>query len=92
MQSASRGEYTVVGNDVEALFPSLKDLESARIAREAVEQSDMVFENVDYSAALQYLRIVGGDDHINEIGFKRVAPRWLGQRQDLLTVGGDSLD
>ena len=82
MQSSNRDEYTIVGTDVEALFPSLKDLESARIAREAVENSGMTFENIDISAALQYLTIVGGNDHLNEIGFRNIAPRWIGKRPD----------
>ena len=88
-QNDDLDKYTIVDNDVEALFPSLKDLESARIVREAVERSDMVFENVDITAALQYLRVCGGNDHINEIGFGSIAPRWLGKRSDLLTVGGE---
>ena len=92
MQSSDRNEYTIVGTDVEALFPSLKDLESARIARQAVENSGMTFENIDISAALQYLTIVGGNDHINKNGFRNIAPRSIGKRQDLLTVGGKALN
>ena len=91
LQSLKLEEYTVVGNDVEALFPSLTDLESARIAREAVETSELKFENVDAEAALKYLRVTGGDDHIKEIGLARVAPRWRGSRPDLLTLGGEAL-
>ena len=75
MQSPDPGKYTIVGNDVEALFPSLKDLESARIVRQAIEMSEMQFENVDYDAALKYLVITGGVDHVREIGLKNVAPR-----------------
>ena len=51
----------------------------------------MMFENVDVTTALKYLRITGGDDHINEIGLKKIAPRWIGPRPDLITVGGDSI-
>ena len=91
-QSQNPHEYMIVGTDVEALFPSLTDLESARVAREAVETSDITFQNIDVAAALQYLRINGGDDYINDCGFKRIAPRWLGPRPDLLTVGGDSMN
>ena len=54
----------------------LKDIESARIAREAVETSGLIFENIDVAAALQYLRICGGSDYINDIGFKEIAPRF----------------
>ena len=70
-QSSNPEEYTIVGNDVEALFPSLTDLESARIAREAVETSDMTFQNIDVASALQYFRINGGNDYIEDIGLKK---------------------
>ena len=89
-QSNKVDDYTIVGNDVEALFPSLRDVECARITRRAIETSAMKFENVDIVAALKYLRLVGGDEHINEIGLKRIAPKWLGPRPDLLTLGGEA--
>ena len=92
MQSEKKEEYTIVGTDVESLFPSLKDSESARIVREAIENSEMKFENIDVEASLQYLLVVGGKDHIEEIGFSRIAPRWLGKRPDLLTVGGEAIE
>ena len=91
MQSSDKSEYTIVGNDVEALFPSLTDLESARIVREAIETSEMKLDNIDIVTALKYLRIVGGDDHLKAIGMGRIAPRWQGPRPDLLTVGGDAI-
>ena len=53
---------------MEALFPSLADVESARIAAEAVMESPATFENVDYRMALRYLFIVGGKSHLNEYG------------------------
>ena len=84
--------YTIVGNDVEALFPSLLDVESARIAREAVMASDLKVENMDYEMALKYLTVTGGKSHIEDVGLSSVAPKWLGKRQDLLTVGGTSYD
>ena len=92
MQSDDPRQYTVVGNDVEALFPSLKDLESARVTREAVENSGLKLENINVEAALKYLRIVGGDEHVKAMGLGRVAPRWLGSRPDLLTVGGEAIN
>ena len=67
--------YTIVGNDVEALFPSLLDIESARITRQAVLMSDLQMENMDYELALKYLLVAGGKSHIDEIGLNGVAPR-----------------
>ena len=52
--------YTIVGNDVEALFPSLLDVESARITREAVMASELEIENMDFETALKYLVVAGG--------------------------------
>ena len=92
MQKDKDQSYTIVGNDVEALFPSLLDIESARIARQAVLMSDIKFDNIDYDLALKYLIVAGGKCHVEEIGLKKIAPKWLGSRQDLLTVGGDSID
>ena len=85
-------DYSIVGTDVKALFPSLLDVESARIAREAVMASDLKVENMDYEMALKYLTVAGGKSHIEDVGLSSVAPKWLGKRQDLLTVGGTSYD
>ena len=85
-------DVAVIGTDVEALFPSLRDVEVARIARQAVEESGANFGSVDYESAMKYLLITGGACHIKELGLEQVAPRWAGQRQDLLTVGGEGLE
>ena len=76
---------------MEALFPSLTDIESARIVREAIETSDMKFENVNFEKALKYLRVSGGDDHIKELGLSKIAPKYLGSRPDLITIGGEAI-
>ena len=79
----------ISGTDVEALFPSLRDVESARIVREAVIKSEADIENFDCNAALKYLYIVGGPAHLKEIGLGKISPRWTGPRPDLLSVGGE---
>ena len=66
-QSDDPSEHTIVGNDVKALFPSLRDHESARVAREAIESSNIKLENIAIIAALKYLRIVGGDEDMKAI-------------------------
>ena len=83
---------TIAGTDVESLFPSLQDVEVARIARQAVVESGIKFQNIDYDAALKYIFVTGGVSHIKEIGLQSVAPKWTGSRPDLLTVGGDCLE
>ena len=92
MQASRKERYTIVGNDVEALYPSLLDIESARITRQAVLMADLQIDNFDYELGLKYLLVTGGKSHLEEIGLGKVAPRWLGSRQDLLTVGGESME
>ena len=81
----------IAGTDVEALYPSLKDIESGRIARDAVLESRAESNNVDYEAGLRYLLVVGGREHLVEAGLSRLIPRWKGKRPDMLTVGGEAL-
>ena len=92
IQKEGSGNLIIAGADVEALFPSLSDLESARIAGEAVVESKASFENIDYTTALKYLLIVGGASHLRENKLTKYAPKWLGSRPDLLTVGGEALE
>ena len=60
-------EWCLVGTDVEALFPSQADVESARIVREAIRDSEITLENVNYTVALRYLLFSGGTEYILEI-------------------------
>ena len=90
IQKEGKENVVIAGTDVEALFPSLEDLESARIAADAVMESHVKFENVNYDLALRYLFVVGGKCHLSENGLMRYAPRWLGGRPDLLTIGGEA--
>ena len=52
---------------MESLFPSLRDIEVARMARQALEESGAKFENIDYDLVMKYLLITGGTSHIKEI-------------------------
>ena len=54
--------------------------------------ADLEFNDIDYELALNYLLIAGGKSHMEDIGLNNVAPRWLGRRQDLLSVGGDCMN
>ena len=82
----------MVGTDVEALFPSLTDIEAARITRDAVMRFRAEFKNVDIELALRYLVITGGQSHLRESGLGKLMPRWTGPRPDLLMVGGTSME
>ena len=61
-------ELVISGTYVEALFPSIRDIESARVVRETVIESDASIGNFDCKAALKYLYIVGGPAHLRESG------------------------
>ena len=50
-------ELVVVGADVEALYPSLTDLEVAQICYDAVMNSKIKFNNVNYRKARMYIAL-----------------------------------
>ena len=80
----------VVGADVCSLFPSLKNIEVARMTRIALLDSKVEFADIDYLKALRYLNIVGGNALLDKANLLRLKPKWKGKREDLLTVGGDA--
>ena len=81
---------SIVGSDVKSSFPSLSNVETARLARGAILNSKVDFENEDLHKALKYIYVVGGRDLINKVGLSRLSPRWLGERPDLLRVSGEA--
>ena len=81
-------KLSIIGSDVVSLFPSLQDIETSRLAKHAILNSTVKFENFDFMMGLRYLKIVGGDTLLNKAKLSRLAPRWLGKREDLTTVGG----
>ena len=78
-----------MGSDVKSLFPSLRGVEIARLARRAILSFEVEFSNWDTKRVMRYLFITGGKDLINDAGLARFCLVWLGDRGDLLTVGGD---
>ena len=81
---------SIVGAVVRSLFPSLQNVEAARLTRLAVLKSKVQFNDIDYHKALRYISIVGGNELIDRAGLWRVRPIWKGGRPDLITVGGDA--
>ena len=80
--------FVLVGSDVEKLFPSLKPLEAARLTRIAIQESNVEFDNIDVKLGLRYLFVVGGRKLLDRMKLIRLCPKWLGKREDLLSVGG----
>ena len=72
----------LVGNDVESLFPSIKDLEAARMVRCVIQQGDIDMKNFDHLAALRYIRVNGGKGYLAKCGIGRLEPRWNGGREE----------
>ena len=64
-------------------------METSRLARLAVLNSSVEFENVDCIKALRYMYIIGGNELISSRGLGRLAPKWKGKRGDLITIGGE---
>ena len=80
----------VVGADVKSLFPSLKNAETARLARKAILTSKIDFQDIDYVKALRYISVVGGIQLLERSGLRRLKPEWKGSKEILLKVGGDA--
>ena len=87
LQMERTSGLSVVGTDVEALFPSLPDIESAKVVRCAVKESNIIFNNVDYNRALVYLRLVGGKDLRLDVSqqFRKKSLTFSKNRQKRLT-------
>ena len=77
----------VVGANVCSLFPPLRNVDPARLAKKS---SKVEFVDVDYFKALRYISLVGGDRLLDRNNLLRSKPIWKGKLTDLLTVGGDS--
>ena len=88
MQKQGKQNICFSGADVISLFPSLKGVEIARLARHAILDSKVQFENFDYLMALRYLTIFGGRDMLSKAGLGRLTPVWKGDRGDLVSIGG----
>ena len=88
MQKPGLSNTCFIGADVVSLFPSLKAVEAARLARCAILNSNITFEDFDYHMALRYLSIIGGREMLEKAKLGRLAPKWKGSREDLISVGG----
>ena len=78
----------IIGSDVVSLFPSLQNIETGRLARYAILESNVEFEHFNLQMDLRYIKIGGGDTLLQRAKLDRLAPKWLGDRFDLTTVGG----
>ena len=67
----------------------MQDIESARMVRCIVQRGDLEIKNFDHETALRYIRINGGKGFLARCGLGKLEPRWKGDREDLIALGGD---
>ena len=89
-QNLCNDDVIVTGFDVESLYPSLRDVDVACLARESIIHSDINFEGVDFQKALCYLRIMAGEEIMVSAGLGSLIPKWKGKKVELLKVTGES--
>ena len=90
IQKCKHSSYPVlIGNDVESLFPSIQDVESARMVRCIVQRGDLEIKNFDHQTVLRYIRVNGGKGFLARCGLGKLEPRWKGNREDLIALGGE---
>ena len=69
--------FVIIGSNVEQLFPSLKPLKAARLARLAILESKFEFDDIKYALGLRYLYICGGKEVLDRAGLIKFCPKWL---------------
>ena len=72
------------------MIPTLKDIERARIARQALINSDLDFKNIDYIKALRYLGITEGKKNLEKIWMMWIAPKRKVKRGSMIVVGWET--
>ena len=68
-------DLTVTGADVEGLYPNLSDIEVAQICFEAIMNSNIKFEDIDYQKAGKYVAKHPTEDEQKKSQLSRVLPR-----------------
>ena len=71
----NKGELVVVGADVEALYPSLQDIEIANVCYNTIMKSSISINNINYKSALLYLAITMNKTDQRTSPLWRVLPR-----------------
>ena len=65
----------IAGADVEALYPSLEDVQVAEIVFKAVLESKVEFEGVDYQEGARYIALNSSEQECRTGPLRRVLPR-----------------
>ena len=67
-------KMVTVGSDVEALYPSLDDMEVANIVYKAIMDSEIEFDSVDYLEGARYIAINWTAAQCKSSELRRVLP------------------
>ena len=65
----------VCGADVEALYPSLSDIQVAEIVYQAIIETEVGFEGVDYMEACKYIVLNSTAQECRTSPLRRILPR-----------------
>ena len=68
-------DLVVTGADMEGLYPNLSDIEVAQLCFEAIMNSDIKFENIDYQKAGTYVALHLTEDEQRRSPLARILPR-----------------
>ena len=68
-------DLTITGADVEGLYPNLSDTEVAQICFEAIMNSNIKFEDIDYQKAGKFVAMQLTEDEQRRSPLARVLPR-----------------
>ena len=74
IQDKSR-RMEVCGADVEALYPSLSDIQVAEIVYQAIMETDVGFEGVDYMEGCKYIAMNSTAQECRTLPLRRILPR-----------------
>ena len=64
----------MLGSDVAALYPSMGKVQSAQLAKQAVEESGIKFSGIDYKILAIYLYVILGSSILISEGLGRIIP------------------
>ena len=65
----------IIGSDVEALYPSLQDVQVAEIIYKAVMESKVMFDGVDYQEGARYIALNSTEQECRTGPLGRILPR-----------------
>ena len=64
-----------IGGDVVALYPSMDPIGTAEMIFQAVRESDVTFDNIDYKWLMIYLYVILGEEGLKEYNLDKFIPK-----------------